>query len=181
MESNKILIIGPPECGKSTLIEKLIDYYTDRGISVEGFMTPEIREKKKRVGFYVELIPSKMRFKLARIGDYNQPHRIGKYSVFIDDFNRALKMLGNLNKKKANIVLIDEIGKMELFSIRFQEYVETLFQSERNVIATIGKNFNHPIKNYLLTLREVVLFELSHNTFHNISNKIILKVPNNNN
>ncbi|MFX1481509.1 MAG: nucleoside-triphosphatase, partial [Promethearchaeota archaeon] len=50
----KILITGPPRSGKSTLIVKLIKYFTKREFSIYGFLTPEVKEDNHRIGFDVE-------------------------------------------------------------------------------------------------------------------------------
>ncbi|MFW9988471.1 MAG: nucleoside-triphosphatase, partial [Candidatus Odinarchaeota archaeon] len=50
--TKKILITGPPRCGKSTLISKLINYYTnEKNFMIFGFLTPEVRERGNRIGF----------------------------------------------------------------------------------------------------------------------------------
>jgi nucleoside-triphosphatase len=55
----KILITGPPRCGKSTLISRLIKYYSvEKNYKVYGFLTPEVREKGNRIGFDIMDIAS---------------------------------------------------------------------------------------------------------------------------
>ena len=49
----KILITGPPRCGKSTLISKLTTHYEKLGREIRGFLTPEIKHDGKRIGFDV--------------------------------------------------------------------------------------------------------------------------------
>ena len=45
--SKKILITGPPRCGKSTLISKLLSYYFKKNYVIWGFQTPEARKGGK--------------------------------------------------------------------------------------------------------------------------------------
>jgi len=157
----KILITGPPRCGKSTLISKLIEHLS-KNFKIYGFLTPEIREENKREGFYVEDIYSKKRFPLARVGNYNTKYKLGKYSVFVQDFENYInEFLDSIKKIPDLIFCIDEIGKMELFSKKFQELVKKLFQSDDIVIATIGKKIKHPIKDYILNFSNSVLFNLN--------------------
>ena len=66
----KILITGPPRCGKSTMISKLIEFYSKKNYKFYGFLTPEVKKINKREGFDVQDIHSKERFPLARIGNY---------------------------------------------------------------------------------------------------------------
>lgn len=157
----KILITGPPRCGKSTLISKLIEHLS-KNFKIYGFLTPEIRKENKREGFYVEDIYSKKRFPLARVGDFNTKYKLGKYSVFVHDFENYInEFLDTIKDIPDLIICIDEIGKMELFSKKFQELVKKLFQSDDIIIATIGKKIKHPIKDYILNLSNSVLFNLT--------------------
>ena len=63
--STKILIIGRPRCGKSTLISRLIDFY-DGKRNIYGFLSPEVRANNQRIGFDIEDIRTKQRIELAR-------------------------------------------------------------------------------------------------------------------
>jgi len=158
----KILITGPPRCGKSTLISKLIEHFKMRNLKIHGFLTPEIRKENKREGFYVMDIYSKKRFPLARVGNFNTKYKLGKYSVFVQDFENYInEFLDSIKQFPDLIFCIDEIGKMELFSKKFQELVKRLFQSDDIIIATIGKKIKHPIKDYILNLSNSVLFNLN--------------------
>jgi len=157
----KILITGPPRCGKSTLISKLIEHFS-KNFKIYGFLTPEIRKENKREGFYVMDIYSKKRFPLARVGNFNTKYKLGKYSVFVQDFENYInEFLDSIKQFPDLIFCIDEIGKMELFSKKFQELVKRLFQSDDIIIATIGKKIKHPIKDYILNLSNSVLFNLN--------------------
>ena len=57
---SKFLITGPPRCGKSTLISRLIDYLLNK-YTIQGFLTPEVRKEGKRIGFDIYDIYSKKR------------------------------------------------------------------------------------------------------------------------
>ena len=69
--------------------------------------------------------------------------------------------------------MIDEIGKMELFSITFQERMKQIFNFNIPVIATIGEKLRHPVKDYILKIPEVRLFKLTHENQVEIYNEII--------
>jgi len=58
----KILITGPPRCGKSTMITKLIEFYSKKNYKIYGFLTPEVKHINKRVGFDVQDIFTKIKF-----------------------------------------------------------------------------------------------------------------------
>lgn len=177
----KILISGPPRSGKSTLIQMLIRKIREK-YDILGFLTPEVRKGGNRIGFDIQSIDSNVKIPLARKGKYNSMYRLGSYAVFIEDFNNYLEenlkkkfnMFKNQNQKK--ILLIDEIGKMELFSQEFEKLLKKIFESKITVIATIGKTLNHPIKSYLNNLQNIEIFELARENQKKIFNLILKKL-----
>jgi nucleoside-triphosphatase len=168
----KILLTGPPRSGKSTLIRNLINYCKENKIAVDGILTPEVREGKKRIGFDIERINVNERRVLARIGNYRTQYRLGKYHIFIEDFEKIITKMQKLELKKDSILIIDEIGKMELFSQKFQKLIKKLFKLDINVIATIGQSLQHPIKDYLLSLPGILLLRLNRENSQAIQQKL---------
>jgi nucleoside-triphosphatase len=172
--AHKILITGPPRCGKSTLIKKLVEYlYKTRSFNIQGFLTPEVREHNKRIGFDVEDIHFGNRFPLARIGHYNTRNKLGKYSIFTEKLDLYLSTSVKINEKFSNIFIIDEIGKMELFSKNFEEFIKILFLSDFNIIATIGQKLNHPIKDFVTKLPNLHIFVLNQENQMDVLKRII--------
>ena len=171
--NRKILITGPPRCGKSTLISKFIKYYTIKKIyTIYGFLTPEVKKSGNRIGFDIVDIFSGDRSQLARVGDFKTKFKLGKYSIFIDEFENYLETTLLLERKTVDLIIIDEIGKMELFSSKFHELIKKLFHSDIPIIATIGQKIQHPVKNYILKIPEVNLFELNRKNQDDIFQKI---------
>ena len=170
----KILITGPPRCGKSTLISKLIVYYHQKNYKIFGFLTPEVRQKAIRIGFDIEDIYSREKARLARVGNYKTRFKLGKYHIFIEEFNQIISKLESIEGKNVDIICLDEIGKMELFSKNFQELIKKLFLSNMPILATIGQTLSHPIKDYLLKIPKIVLFNLTRQNQQEIFQKIIV-------
>ncbi|UCC21161.1 MAG: NTPase [Promethearchaeota archaeon] len=173
----KILITGPPRCGKSTLISKLIEYYHSKKYIIYGFLTPEIRDSGNRIGFNILDIYSGEESQLARIGIFKTKYRLGKYNVFIEEFDKYLENSLILEEKTPDIYIIDEIGKMELFSEIFQNFIKSIFSSKISIIATIGLKLEHPVKKYLINLPSIQLLNLNRQNSHLIFEKVISFIP----
>ncbi|MHA2006333.1 MAG: nucleoside-triphosphatase [Promethearchaeota archaeon] len=169
----KILITGSPRCGKSTLISKLIEKFSIIKTPIRGFLSPEVKKGNKRIGFDIEDISTNKRQKLARTGNYNTKYKLGKYSVFIEDFENYVLKLENIEFQEDFLIIIDEIGKMELFSSKFQDFIKDLFSSDLSIIATIGLTVKHPIKNFILKSSNVKLFHLTRQNSQRVYNDII--------
>lgn len=174
----KVLITGPPRCGKSTLISDLIEYYTSKkNYVIYGFLTPEVRKDGNRVGFDIVDIHSGNTSHLARVGDFKTKYRVGKYNVFIEEFDKYIEDKLSLEAKTIDLIVIDEIGKMELFSRKFQTFIKNIFSSKISIVATIGLKLNHPLKTYLLNLPSVLLLNLDRRNSQLIFEKIISIIP----
>ena len=134
----KIIITGPPGSGKSTLISKLVEYLKTKNYVIGGITTPEIRKGFRRVGFKIVNLSTGTEEIMASIF-YNTPYRVGRYSVNLDVVNNVgvNALLDALNN--ADVIIIDEIGKMELLSEKFIDALRRIFSSNKTVIATIGE------------------------------------------
>ena len=153
-----MLIEGRPGAGKTTALRRVHELLHRRGTSCAGILTAEIREQGRRVGFSIESLLRGERGTLAHI-DLPGPPRVGRYGVSLDELERlALPELCDL---RADVVLIDELGKMELASAAFAEAVRGLFDNDRPLAATVHV-FKHPFTDALKARSDVKLVRLTH-------------------
>jgi nucleoside-triphosphatase len=132
--SVRVLLEGRPGSGKTTVAARLADLLAERGLEVRGFFTREVREGGRRVGFAVERIGGE-RAMLAHVG-LSGPPRVGKYGVDLDAFEEVA--LPTIERPpRDGVVVIDEIGKMELASERFREAVSRLLDAPVELVATV--------------------------------------------
>jgi len=128
-----ILITGYPGVGKTTLIKKLIEKLKD--FKAIGFYTTEIKEEGARKGF--ELISLKDKKKLLSHTKIKSHYRVGKYGVDIKGFEEFLEAI-LLEEINPELYIIDEIGKMECFSLKFRMFLKEILDSPKVVLATIA-------------------------------------------
>ncbi len=141
----KTLITGKPGIGKTTLVRNIIEMV--RPAAIVGFYTSEIRSKGVRTGFELRGLDGERRV-LAHVNIHSR-HRVGRYGVDTAGFETFLVQL-DLLASEAALIVIDEIGKMELFSQRFQSMVQAILQTDRYLLGTIalhGGGFIQDIKN----------------------------------
>ena len=128
-----ILLTGLPGVGKTTVIKQLADSLTP--YHPDGFFTQEIRENGIRKGF--ELVTLDGRSQLLSHVNIPGPHRVGRYGVDLAGFEALLEVM-DLRHSPSQLVILDEIGKMECLSQRFIEEVKALLDSPKMLIATVG-------------------------------------------
>ncbi|MFF0396667.1 nucleoside-triphosphatase [Streptomyces sp. NPDC005248] len=137
--ATRILLEGRPGVGKTTAIRRLAALL--QGRDIVGFTTEEIRQGGARVGFALETAAGR-RAVLAHAG-FPGPPKVGRYGVDLGVMDRlALPALPALMAASADpaprqLVLIDELGRMELASASFREAVRSLFEADVDVVATV--------------------------------------------
>ena len=161
MLTKNILLTGPPRSGKSTLIEAVLKRTEE---PVTGFFTREMRVGGERVGFSINTLKGREGI-LAHKGMRSR-YRVGRYGVNLKDIE-DIAVPAMIPTGHEEIVVIDEIGKMECFSRLFRETLSQVLDSPNRVLGSIalrGDAFIEAIK-----LREdVIVVEVT------IRNRVIL-------
>jgi len=150
-----LLITGRPGVGKTTLVMRIIDSL-GRGVA-GGFYTQELREGRNRVGFIAKSIDGRAQ-RLAHL-DIKSCFRVGRYGVDTGVIDGLIVRSIEDAIKEKEVVIIDEIGRMELFSEGFKQALLRAMESQRVVIATITV-YNNEFLRLIKERRDVRLFNL---------------------
>jgi nucleoside-triphosphatase len=132
-EGNALILTGVPGCGKTTIMKKVAAALTGR--QIRGFVTGELRQHGRRVGFEISSFAGDNRL-LAHI-DIDSRHRVGRYGVDVEALDAIVDDALTLDDA-ADVYLVDEIGKMECFSTKFCTAMRKLLDSGRPLVATVG-------------------------------------------
>ena len=84
--AKNLLLTGPPGCGKTTVIRRLVEQLANRRVA--GFYTQEIRLKGQRAGFEVRGLNGGHGI-LAHVG-FQSRHRVGRYGVDLGTFEQIV-------------------------------------------------------------------------------------------
>jgi nucleoside-triphosphatase len=154
--SVKLLVEARPGAGKTTAVIRLAERLREAGLPLGGFVTEEIREGRRRVGFRIETFAGR-RGVLAHV-DLPGPPRVAKYGVDLEAFERLA--LPTLEPPARGVTVIDELGKMELASARFRDAVGALLDADVALVATVHA-FRHPFTDELKRRPGVELVRLT--------------------
>jgi nucleoside-triphosphatase len=128
-----ILLTGEPGIGKTTLLVRILEVV--KHLRAVGFYTREIRQGGVRKGF--ELIDLKGSKRLLSHVNIKSTYRVGKYGIDIQGFDEFLEAT-NFFDPATDLIVIDEIGKMESLSMKFNTHLIRILDSETPVLATIA-------------------------------------------
>lgn len=131
------LLTGRPGTGKTSLIRQAVARVKGKA---GGFYTEEIRNQGIREGFRLVTLDGQDAI-LAHV-NINSPYRVSKYGVDIDSLDKVGVSALHRAVKECDLVVIDEIGKMELFSADFRRAVSQIIDSGKRVLGTIMLNPN---------------------------------------
>jgi nucleoside-triphosphatase len=130
----RILLTGDPGCGKTTVVRRVVERLTDH-VSMTGFLTEEIRELGTRKGFRGRTLDGHD-FLLAHV-DSESDLRVGPYGVEVEGLERV-GVPSLTPTAETDLIVLDEIGKMESFSEAFRERVVELLEGDTPVLATVA-------------------------------------------
>lgn len=150
-----ILLTGRPRTGKTTLLKKMLEELKSPS---GGFYTEEIRKDGRRIGFGIKTLGGKEG--ILAMEDFKSIFRVGKYGINLEDLETiGIKAIEDAIKTK-DIVVIDEIGRMELFSQKFKDAVSKALDSGKRVIGVIHVQ-ETKFLNDIRSRKDVVIFEVS--------------------
>lgn len=127
-----ILIVGRPGIGKTTAMQGIANAL--RGRPVDGFLTEELREEGQRKGFWFS--PLDGRQVLLAHRDLPSGHRVGPYRVNVSVLDTVAVAVIHRAIAHALVLLVDELGGMELCSRPFQAALQQALDHGPSVVAT---------------------------------------------
>ena len=156
------LLTGRPGTGKTSLIREVVDVLKGRA---GGFYTEEIRAGGTRLGFKLVTLDGQEAV-LAHV-DIQSRYRVGKYGVDIAGLERVGAPALAEAISRRDVIVIDEIGKMELFSNRFREVALDAIQSDKSVLGTIMLS-PHPWADDIKRQPQVRLVEVTRTNYYRV-------------
>jgi nucleoside-triphosphatase len=156
----KIGITGLPNAGKTQALIKVIEMLEEGDQKVGGMITEPITKDNRRVGFYVMDWLTKEKDILAHV-DFESKIMVGRYKVNLDALERVgVKAIESANDN-CDIIIIDEVGRMEVESEKFVDVVKRVLEEDKPLILTLHKKSRNPLLQDIRRRDDVRILEVT--------------------
>jgi len=147
---SRIAVTGSPGVGKSTLVAKVA---ASAGMRVGGVLARDKRYKDRRIGF--ELLDLACGAVGMLADETGSGPQLGKYRVHPEELDglgaRAIE-----NALMCELIVVDEVGPMELTSHRFISAVEMAIASSRPMLVVLHEWSNHRLAKKIRSTFKVI-------------------------
>ena len=156
----KIGLTGLPGAGKTETVLRISAMLEEEDMVVGGMITEPVIERGERTGFYVQDLHSGEK-KVFAHETIDSRQKVGKYGVDL----MALEEVGVRAIQKAieeaDLIVIDEVGRMEVESPLFVEAVRDALDSEKPMILTLHKKSRNPLLQDIRRRDDVRILEVT--------------------
>lgn len=163
---------GSPGIGKTTALLKVVNALRDKGYTVGGMISREVRERGTRIGFEILDLKDGIKGWLAHINQKSGP-QLGKYRVNLEDLKEIGVQAILKAKKECDIVVIDEIGPMELFSKEFRKAVDEVAKSDKLLVGVVHRKAKDKLIESVKNRADAEVFDVTLNNRDHIHTKVV--------
>ncbi|MGQ0534521.1 MAG: NTPase [Methanobacteriota archaeon] len=140
----KIGITGLPSVGKTRTLLKIIEKLETKEVIVGGMVTESIDEDSQRKGFKITNWLTREEGILAHV-DIQGDVKVGKFGVDLKALNEIGVQAILQAIREAEVIVIDEVGKMEMESEEFCAAVKAALDCNKPMLMTLHKKSRNPL------------------------------------
>jgi nucleoside-triphosphatase len=158
--------------GKSTIVRRVAEELKQTGVQVGGMTTADIRSGSERVGFEIRNL---LTGEVGVLAHANRAAglRIGRYRVDSEDLDRIGTAAVLSAISAAKLVVIDEVGPMELTSARFKDAVRAALGSQKPIIGTVHRNAQDPLVREIKSDPKIEITEVTHGNRNTLAKVLV--------
>ena len=128
-KENVVIITGEIHQGKTSILQALIPMFKEQNLVVGGIISPGIFEDNMRIGYDIIDVATGERRVLSRTTGSENMIQIGKYFLHDEGLVFGTTALSVENNWNSNMIVVDEIGPMELDNQGWAQSVGELLQA----------------------------------------------------
>ncbi|MGM0503406.1 MAG: nucleoside-triphosphatase [Bacteroidota bacterium] len=171
--TQKVFILtGSIGQGKTTFIQDIVQSFQSKGITVGGIYSPRVMQDKTTVGYDIIDINTNEREIFLRQRSLDNRLKIGRFNINLQGLQKGIKTLKSSIDTNTQIVIIDEVGKLELDNNGWASGIDELIKNAQNHLLLVIRDryIEQIIKKW--EIKNYQIFDIKKNTFTSINNTI---------
>jgi nucleoside-triphosphatase THEP1 len=140
-QASVFIITGDVSEGKTGFLVKLLHKLRDKELLIGGFYAPRIMQDGKTLGYDLVSVETENKLSFLRIQHNGEPGGIGKFKIDTETLEQGKRILSTENCRKKDVVIIDEIGRLELQGRGWSSCLENLLaKPDLSLIITVRED-----------------------------------------
>jgi nucleoside-triphosphatase THEP1 len=164
----RFIITGPKGSGKTTFTKRLADLLREKGIVVKGTLSLKILDNSEITGYDILNIETGEKTCFLNIGETNSEEKIGKFNICPEGLESGRKLLNSLISESNLLVVVDEVGLLELNKGGWAECIDGLLNSENHLLLVVRENFVEKVKEKW-NISEVITINITEKNFSEVA------------
>jgi nucleoside-triphosphatase THEP1 len=160
----RLLVVGEPGSGKTSWCREYIDRRRKSGSSVGGILSPAIEKQGQRVGSNALdlLTGEEVSFaRLSRHRSLKEGEKVGYYTISRDGILFACRAIERAVESRCDLVVIDEVGPLELQGKGLIPAVELVLASAINVLIVVRSSLREALQRHFSDYKFTVIADLT--------------------
>ncbi len=140
------VVKGKIDSGKTTVVKELIENFKSKNIKIGGIYTQKIFENDERIGYDVIDVKTNKAETFLRIDHCVACEKVGVFSIFPEGMEKGKQSLNPENTEGDQLVIIDEVGMLELNGKGWAKNLEQLVQSgKKHLLIAVRDEFSEAV------------------------------------
>jgi molybdenum cofactor guanylyltransferase len=160
----RLLVVGEPGSGKTTWCREYLAYRRKKGARVGGILCTAIEQQGQRIGCNALDLLTGQEVPFARLssqGWFKEGERVGDYSISKDGILVACGAIERAVESRCDLVIIDEVGPLELHGTGLMPAVELALASAVDVLIVVRSRLKEALRRRFSKYEFVVLADLT--------------------
>jgi len=168
------IITGSLREGKTTFAKNLIKFFRENNFSTGGIISERVMTDSLTTGYDLVNIETGERKAFLRQNEQYGPEKIGRFTICPEGLAMGKTVLNSPISLENKVIIIDEVGMLELQDKGWSECINRLLQGQTNhVLLTVRDKFVNEVK-IKFDLGDAIIFNIRETDYF-IAGRLILE------
>ena len=172
--TNRVFIItGSLREGKTTFAKNLVEFFKRNNINTCGIISERVMDGSRTTGYDVVNAETGEKTIFLRENEECGSEKIGRFTISPEGLALGRSVLHSLIMKENSIVIVDEVGMLELKDGGWSEGISELLKTPaKNIVLSVRNTFVNEVK-IKFGISEAIIFNISETDFQDAGRLIL--------